>query len=543
MYKKHILATTLIIGLCHPLAQAQAQQSQLGTRLPSERTQQAVKNLPVRANAGSSTLGNAKIQKFDIREQKFHQYSVRSDQVPESQKGQLKFNTQGRAEVPFVAPNTIILQFKKDVSEQQIAAFLAERNLAVVRTYPKIGAIQAEGDLSGYFKPKLTDNSANDALLRGLVSVVKDFKADPRIQNATPDLVLRDQTGPSAASVQITNLLTPSGIILSDPAAPSEVMDWGITDIQADQLWSLPGAQDGVLFGVMDVGFARHEDIIFLGFQPDTDVDDHGNHVAAIACGRHDNRVGIKGVLPHCLVRARSGDVFFDSVEGGQVLDFLVLFSQVLATLEKFVDSQDDVGTFNVSLGYNWRSNFGINPDLPDSAQWRTLVASQGAFLVPLLELANRNGRVIFSAAGNDSSGLATPIGAKFASPFNWAAITAREKNIADNGVIVEAHDRDGNRASFSNTGGHISCPGVDIFSAVAFDPQKQIAHNAYGTMSGTSMASPYCAAGQALFKLVRPGYSGVEAVNCLTTSSDNSSSGAPMLRLQQALTACPARS
>lgn len=543
MSKKHILATTLIVGLCHPLVHAHSQQTQPGTRLPSERTQQAVKNLPARDNAKSTTLSRTRVEKFNIREQKFQQYSVRSDQFPDDRKGQLKFNAQGQAEVPFVAPNTIILQFKKDVSEQQIAAFLAERNLVVVRTYPKIGAIQAEGDLSGYFKPKLTDNSANDALLRGLVSVVKDFKADPRIQNATPDLVLRDQTHHGTTGVQITNLLTPSGVVLSDPASPGEVTDWGITDIQADQLWPLPGAQDGVLFGVMDVGFARHEDIIFLGFLPDTDVGDHGNHVAAIACGRHDNQVGIKGVLPHCLVRARSGDVFFDSVEGGQILDFLVLFSQVLATLEKFVDSQDDVGTFNVSLGYNWRSNFGINPDLPDSAQWRTLVASQGAFLVPLLELANSNGRVIFSAAGNDSSGLATPIGAKFASPFNWAAITARENNIAANGVIVEAHDKDGNRASFSNTGGHISCPGVDIFSAVAFDPQKQIAPNAYGTMSGTSMASPYCAAGQALFKLVRPGYSRVEAVNCLTTSSDNSSSGAPMMRLQQALAACPAKS
>lgn len=542
MFIKHILATTLIAGLYHPVAQAQTQQAQHDTRLPSQNTEQAVRKLPARASAASTASSKARVQKFNIREQKFRQFSVKSDQVPENQKGQLKFNAQGRAEVPFVAPNTIILQFKKDVSEQQIAAFLAERKLVVVRTYPKIGAIQAEGDLSAYFKPELTDNNTNDALLRGLVTVIKDFKADPRIRNATPDLVLRDQTSHGSTGIQITNLLTPSDVVLSDPAAPTEVVDWGVTDIQADQLWSLPGAQDGVLFGVMDVGFARHEDIVFLGFLPDTDVDDHGNHVAAIACGRHDNQVGIKGVLPHCLVRARSGDVFFDSVEGGQVLDFLVLFSQVLATLEKFVDSQDDVGTFNVSLGYNWRSNFGINPDLPESAQWRTLVASQVAFLVPLLELANQNGRVIFSAAGNDSSGLVTPIGAKFASPFNWAAITAREKNIAANGVIVEAHDQDGNRAPFSNTGGHISCPGVNIFSAVAFDPQKQISTNAYGTMSGTSMASPYCASGQALFKLVRPGYSGVEAVNCLTTSSDNSSSGAPMLRLQQALASCPAK-
>lgn len=85
----------------------------------------------------------------------------------------------------------------------------------------------------------------------------------------------------------------------------------------------MPGADDGVLFGVMDVGFARHEDLVFLELPSDTDVDDHGNHVAAIACGVHDNEVGIKGVLQNCLVRARSGDVFFNSAEGGEVLNFL----------------------------------------------------------------------------------------------------------------------------------------------------------------------------------------------------------------------------
>ncbi|WP_324754192.1 S8 family serine peptidase [Roseovarius sp. Pro17] len=239
-------------------------------------------------------------------------------------------------------------------------------------------------------------------------------------------------------------------------------------------------------------------------------------------------------------MRARSGDIFFNADEGGQVLEFFVLFSQVLATLENFVSQQDEVLTFNISLGYNWRGNFGINPDLPNAAQWRTLVASQGAILVPLLELADRNGRVIFSAAGNDSTGLATPIGARFASPFNWAALEAREQDIAKSGVIVEAHDSDGNRAPFSNTGGHISCPGVNIFSAVAFDTTGEISRNAYGSMSGTSMASPYCSSGLLLFRLVRPGYTGTEALECMLQSSDMSNSGAPMLKLQQAITTCP---
>ena len=526
-----VKAGLLVLACASGIAVSQTVLAGQHTTLPSQATKNAIMALPDVAKSQSGAL------KPDYRELK-----VNLDRVPPTNLGKFTFDNEGNASVPFVAPNSMILQFEPDVSESAIQDFLKGRNLEVVRTFPKIGAIQVKTDLSRYFHAQLGDNDANQILLRGLVRAIEDFQSDPRVRSATPDLLLRDQNQHGSSDMQITNILTPSDVVLSNPANPTEKTDWGIADIEADQLWDMPGARDGVLFGVMDVGFARHEDLTFLEFPPDIDVDNHGNHVAAIACGRHDNDRGVRGVLPNCFVRARSGDVFFDSDEGGPVLDFIVLFSQVLATLERFVDAQDDIHTFNVSLGYNWRSNFGINPDLPESALWRTLVASQGAILVSLLELADQNGKVIFSAAGNDSSGLATPIGAKFASPFNWAAVTAREAGLAQNGVIVEAHDASGRLAGFSNTGGNISCPGVNIFSAVAFDAKGQPSDSAYGKMSGTSMASPYCAAGHLLFRLVRPGYSGVEAVDCMRQSSDLSSSDTPMLRLKKAIGVCPIR-
>ncbi|MDA7949258.1 MAG: S8 family serine peptidase [Hyphomicrobiaceae bacterium] len=536
---KLTLTVMLLLGFTLHAAHTDDLQAQTGSSLPSKATERAIRDLPARNKMQPSTA-KTKVRKYDAGRSNFRQFSVPAAKIPNASKDKFQLNAKGQAEVPFVAPNSIILKFEPEVSKEEMTKFLDERKLEVVRTYPTIGAIQVEGDLSAYFTPKLSDNNANDTVLRGLTNVIKEFQADPRIRSATPDTVLRDQSTHNLTDIQITNLLTPSDVVLSNANGSTETTDWGIGNIEADQLWSLPGAQDGALFGVMDVGFARHEDLVFIELSPDTDIDDHGNHVAAIACARHDNNVGVKGVLPNCMVRARSGDVFMKSDEGGQVLEFFFLFSQVLATLESFVDSQDDVHTFNISLGYNWRSNFGINPDLPESAQWRTLVASQGAFLVPLLEAASKNGRVIFSAAGNDSSGLATPINAKYASPFNWAAVTVREQGIAKNGIIVEAHHPNGNRAGFSNTGGHISCPGVNVLSAVVFDSQGNIVRNAYGKMSGTSMASPYCASAHLLFKLVRPGYDGVEAIDCLTQSSDTSSSGTPMLRLSQALSVCP---
>jgi subtilisin family serine protease len=415
------------------------------------------------------------------------------------------------------------------VTQSQVDDYIRTNNFEVVQTFPSIGAVQVKTDLSKFFQPQISDDSANDAILRGLVEASTEFKKDPRIREATPDVVLRGQS-------DITNLMTVTNIM---NGADTKMTDWGVQDIQADQLWDRRGARRGVIIGIMDVGFVEHDNLIFLDFVDGTPAADHGTHVSGIACASHSVPRGIRGVLPNCFVRARYGDVFFQSTEGGQVTKFFALFSQILGSLTSFVDSFDDVNTFNISLGYNWMSNFGINPDDPGSSNWRAIVEIQGPLLVTLLQSAARKGKVIFSAAGNDSTGLNPPIDAKYASPFNWAAITARERGIK-NGVIVEAHDKQGKRASFSNKGGDISCPGVDILSTVAFDGNKQQSSSAYGEMSGTSMASPYCAAGLVLFRLVRPNYSGEAALACLYNSSAKSTSGVPMLSLQDAVNACP---
>ena len=519
MYILRIAFLSALIALVASSALAQSS----STTVPSEATQSAIRALTevepviVPKSAQDPQLKSLTVKRGDMQEQDREKHV---------------FSEFGQADVPFVVPNTMILQLEPNVSQEQLNDLINDRNLNVIQTFPAIGAIQVETDLSRYFQPQLGDDSANDTVLRGLVDAIEDFRSDPRVRSASPDLLMKTQN--------VTNLLEPAGIIVSTPTTKEQV-DWGISDIEADQVWTLPGATDGKIFGVMDAGFAHHEDLVYLEPQ-DSFVNSHGNHVAGIACGRH-NEKGTRGVLPNCFVRVRSGDFFFDSSEGGDILNFIVSFSQILGTLYDFVETYDDVRTFNVSLGYNWRSNFGMNPDLPEMADWRMIVANPGSLMVTLLERANKKDKVIFSAAGNDSTGLSDPIDAKFASPFNWGAITARETGLAMNGVIVEAHDASGNRAVFSNEGGHISCPGVDIFSAVAFDAQGVLSDAAYGTMSGTSMASPYCAAGHSLLTLVRPSYSSVELVECMTRSNDVSSAGTPMLKLTQALSACPDRS
>ena len=495
------------------------------TTVPSLETRQAIERLTPERAPRNLNLNVRELR--DVKELK--ELKVDRSKVPVSKDAAFPTDAQAQATVPFVAQNSMILQFQPNTTQSEVDDYIKSNQLEVVKTFPTIGAVQVITDLSRFFKPEPTDNSVNDSVVRGMVEASKEFKKDPRIREATPDVVLRGQA-------EVGNFMIATEVI---DKADTKITDWGVHDIQADQIWALPGARDGVLFGVMDVGFAKHESLVFLDFLQETPVADHGTHVSGIACGSHWNPRGIRGVLPNCFVRARYGDVFFQSAEGGDVAKFMILFSQILGSLTTFVDGYDDVSTFNISLGYNWRSNFGINPDAPESINWRQFVDMQGPFLVTLLQNAEKKGKIIFSAAGNDSTDLNPPIDAKYASPFNWAAIVARQRGIK-NGVIVEAHDKAGKRAPFSNTGGDISCPGVDILSSVAFDAQHQPSISAYGKMNGTSMASPYCAAGLVLFRLVRPNYSAEAARDCLLRSSAKSSSGVPMIRLKDAVDACP---
>ncbi|WP_370677489.1 S8 family serine peptidase [Pleomorphomonas sp. PLEO] len=438
------------------------------------------------------------------------------------------------AEVPIARKDSAVIQFKPQASQAEIQNYISKYNMTLVETYPSIGAVRVETDL-GQFSGTLPNNSisTSDALEKYL-HITNEMKQDPLVLNATPDFVLKAQEDiPENESIEMAQ-----SVIGAQSLSDGKTVDWGVTNIGADRYWDLAETQDGTVFGVMDTGFSRHEDLSFVDFNEDA-ASDHGNHVAGIACARHNSK-GVNGVLPNCFIRARSSSVTHTG-SGQPQLQLLVTFGQVLAALQDFVGTADDVKTFNVSLGYNWMASFKINPDAPESDGWRALVESQGVILLSMLNVASQRDKFIFSAAGNDSTGLQTPIRAKYSSPMNWAAIVARETGQPSSAVVVEAHDRDGKRAPFSDVGGDLSCPGVDILSVVAFDSDKKLSRTSYGRMSGTSMAAPYCAAGFQLFRMMRPKLTGKEALECLKRGQRRNEDGVPEMFLPEALGACPA--
>ena len=73
----------------------------------------------------------------------------------------------------------MILQFKPDVSAEQINDYLQSHKLDVIKTFPTIGAVQVETDLSPYFQPQLGDNNANQTTLRGLGKAIEHFQKRP----------------------------------------------------------------------------------------------------------------------------------------------------------------------------------------------------------------------------------------------------------------------------------------------------------------------------------------------------------------------------
>ena len=451
------------------------------------------------------------------------------------------------AEPPtIIAPNSVLIQVHPDLSEQGLKTLLEEKDLTVIGKYPEIGTIKVlpgGWTWSSQGGPIVSgaDQKPNPIELRSVFSTLRSLEADPRVMNAAPDTILGIQ------EEQFSNIMSPD--VVEDPLLGTNVehIDWGVSDIEADKLWPLPGAGDAVKIGVLDAGFARHDDLAYFGFDPDVSRADwrsenHGNHVAGIACARHDN-AGIRGVLRSCMVRAKKGGFAFAPEEGGRDDNFLTAFSDIVVALYDFVRDEPDVTTFNVSLGYNWRMILKDNEEKsvnhPIYVQERQLVERQGRIIVQMLQYAEKNDKLIFSAAGNDSTSE-TVEPAKFASPFNWGAAKARELRLSTAGIVVEAHDTERKRAAFSNGGGDISCPGIDVLSTIAFDAQKNPSQNAYGRMSGTSMASPYCAAGLQLFRMVRPQLTSTEAFKCLVTMADRTDSGTPMLKLTNALAACP---
>ncbi|MBM7702898.1 S8 family peptidase [Metabacillus iocasae] len=255
------------------------------------------------------------------------------------------------------------------------------------------------------------------------------------------------------------------------PNDPYLSYQYGLQRIQAAEAWDVSKSRSSVKIAIIDSGVQlNHPDLsakMIKGYDfvendsTPNDQNGHGTHVAGIAAGATNNRVGMAGVAPLA-----------------SILPVRVLGSDGNGTLSA------------VAEGIIYAANQGakvINLSLGSTQGSTTL---QNA-----VNYAWSKGAVLIGAAGN--SGVNVP---------NYPAYYA-------NVIAVASTDTNDRRSTFSNFGTwvDVAAPGTDILSTYL--------SSSYGYLSGTSMAAPHVAGIAAL--LASQGKTNIQIRDIIRNTAD----------------------
>jgi subtilisin family serine protease/subtilisin-like proprotein convertase family protein len=281
-------------------------------------------------------------------------------------------------------------------------------------------------------------------------------------------------------------------VTTGDPSTIVAVIDTGVDYTHPDlapNMWTNPGEIPGN--GIDDDGNGYVDDVHGYNFvdHNGNPMDDyfHGTHVAGTIAAVADNGIGISGVAPNVKIMALK---FLDSSGGGVTSDAIAALNYAVAN--------------GATISNNSWGGDGF------SQAFQTAI-----------ENATAKGHIFVAAAGNDSNNNDT-------NPF-YPANYKVDANGQPTGVIsVAATDLGDNLAWFSNYGKQtvdVAAPGVDIYSTVPTYMTPAMANEGlvtdYGTLSGTSMATPHVTGIVALVRAVHPDWTPQQVIQQVITSSD----------------------
>lgn len=365
------------------------------------------------------------------------------------------------------ADDQIVVKLKTIDSQTADADFMAEQ---IVRA----PGARAEA-LSGRLETGLQLIHLNRSL--SVEEALRRAKEDPRVEFAEPDYFLYAmETIPNDPFFNQMWGLSSKGCLFCDPGQQTP-------NIDATQAWDMTTGSDDIVAVVLDTGVnLQHEDLsanawvnpneidgngvdddgngfiddingwnFFDGnnkiFNPNTELS-HGTHVAGSIGAVGNNGKGVTGVAWHVKIMSL-----------------------------KFLGGTDGKGsTSNAVKGINYAIDLrhrGINVRVIN-ASWGGGPDSQS--LREAISAANEAGILFVCAAGNG--------GTNIDDAPDFPSSYSRD---LPNTISVAAIGQDGSLASFSNYGhGSVSlaAPGVSIWSTLP--------SGSYGTLSGTSMSTPY---------------------------------------------------
>ena len=415
--------------------------------------------------------------------------------------------------VPVAKKNSYLIQLKPEVTEEQIQELLKKYDLKITKVIGALGVITVEQNNPVEVAPSL-ESAAPQHKLEIILDppLVKALRSEPSVDAAFVDSLIGTKGLPKPAGAEIR---------VGEKSyawrwQPGETMDgnWGLKAIRMPAMWSLidrhraanPGAKRPRI-GIIDVGFTENANVKYTLargayrpplVRPDCETN-HGTHVAGIIGAKQGAAPGIDGIVPDADLEAVAIAAEFIGERDNLDADLswqaqAMLFSDVLSNTMIYLTSNlkqaSSLRVLNVSLAYNFVARGVLGDADPDSVEGLKLHIADQASVIRTMARLVENDVLFVVAAGNDSEALAKPLDARWASPFAWAGTYAwTSGEPVRNIIVVEATGRDGKRASFSNVGGHVSAPGVDIMSTLGSTTSP------FGVCSGTSQAAPHVAA------------------------------------------------
>ncbi|OYW55006.1 MAG: hypothetical protein B7Y80_08980 [Hyphomicrobium sp. 32-62-53] len=417
-----------------------------------------------------------------------------------------------QSEVPVAKKNSFMIQLKPDATEAQIQALLKKYDLNITKVIGALGVITVEQN-----NPEPTrslESAAPQQKLENILEppLVKSLRQEPAVDAAFVDSLIgtKGLPKPSGAEIKIGEKS------YAWRWQPGETPDgnWGLKSIRMPAMWSLierhraanPDATKPKI-GIIDIGFTENANVKYTLargayrpplVRPDCETN-HGTHIAGIIGAKQGAAPGIDGIVPDADLEAVAIAAEFIGERDALDADLswqaqAMLFSDVLSNTMVYLTTNLKQGgnlrVLNVSLAYNFVARGVLGDADPDDVEGLKLHIADQASVIRTMARLVENEVLFVVAAGNDSEGLDKPLEARWASPFAWAGTYAwTSGEPVRNIIVVEATGRDGKRAGFSNAGGHVSAPGVDIMSTLGSTTSP------FGVCSGTSQAAPHVTA------------------------------------------------